>query len=145
MDRSGGYNRVGYNRVDVQNRLDSRRQRQLKESDAETCLSYLEGKKSSDPSFFYDLTVTSSNRLGDLFWCDGGSCADYALFGDVIAFDATYGTNAYRKPFVVILGINHHRRTVVFRFALLSDETENTYTWLLETFMAAMNNNNRRL
>ena len=73
------------------------------------------------------------------FWCDGGSCADYALFGDVIAFDATYKTNAYRKPLVVILGINHHRRTIVFGFALLSDETEHTYTWLLETLMTAMN------
>ncbi|KAK9225449.1 hypothetical protein WN943_010491 [Citrus x changshan-huyou] len=136
----GGYNRVGYNRVDVQNKLASNRRRHLKESDAETCLSYLEGKKSSDPSFFYDITVTSSNRLGDLFWCDGGSCADYALFGDVIAFDVTYKTNAYRKPFVVILGINHHRRSIVFGFALLSDETEHTYTWLLETFLTAMNN-----
>ncbi|KAH9685713.1 protein FAR1-RELATED SEQUENCE 5 [Citrus sinensis] len=140
VDRSGGYNRVGYNRVDVQNKLASNRRRHLKESDAETCLSYLEGKKSSDPSFFYDITVTSSNRLGDLFWCDGRSCADYALFGDVIAFDATYKTNAYRKPFVVILGINHHRRSIVFGFALLSDETEHTYTWLLETFLTAMNN-----
>ena len=82
----------------------------------------------------------SSNRLGDLFWCDGESCADYALFGDVIAFDATYKTNAYRKPFVVILGINQHQRLIVFRFVLLSDETEHTYTWLLETFLTIMNN-----
>ncbi|KAH9803232.1 protein FAR1-RELATED SEQUENCE 5 [Citrus sinensis] len=140
VDRSGGYNRVGYNRVDVQNKLASNRKRQLKESDAETCLSYLEGKKSSDPLFFYDITMTSSNRLGDLFWCDGGSCTYYALFGDVIAFDATYKTNAYQKPFVVILGINHHRRSIEFGFALLLDETEHTYTWLLETFLTAMNN-----
>lgn len=62
------------------------------------------------------------------------------MLGDVITFDTTYGTNAYRKPFVVILGINHHRRTIVFGFAILSDEMEHTYTWLLETFMTAMNN-----
>ena len=48
--------------------------------------------------------------------------------------------NAYKKPFVVSLGINHHRRTIVFGFALLSDETEHTYIWLLETFITAMNN-----
>ncbi|XP_024042873.1 protein FAR1-RELATED SEQUENCE 5-like [Citrus clementina] len=144
VDRSGGYDKVGYNRRDVENRLAAKRHASLKESDAETCLSYLDGRKSSDPSFFYDFTITSSNRLGDLFWCDGGSCADYALFGDVIAFDATYKTNAYRKPLVVILGINHHRRTIVFGFALLSDETEHTYTWLLETLMTAMNNKHPR-
>lgn len=140
VHRSGGYDKVGYNRRDMQNRLYSKRRQELKESDAVTCLSYLDGKKSSDPSFFYNFTVTSSNRLGDLFWCDGGSCADYALFGDVIAFDATYKTNAYQKPFVVILGINHHRRTIVFGFALLADEIEHTYTWLLESFILAMNN-----
>lgn len=62
------------------------------------------------------------------------------MFGDVIVFDATCRTNAYQKPFEVILGINHHRRTIVFEFGLFSDETEHTYMWLLETFMAAMNN-----
>lgn len=60
-NRSEGYDQVGYIRVDVQNRLDSNRRQQLKKSDAETYLSYLDGKKSSDPSFFYEFTVTSSN------------------------------------------------------------------------------------
>lgn len=78
--------------------------------------------------------------LGTYFSVMADLCAYYALFGDVMAFDATYRTNAYRKPFVVILGINHHRRTIVFGFALLSDEIEYTYTWLLETFIIAMNN-----
>lgn len=134
----GGYNNIEYMKKDLQNRLERKRRRQLIETDAQTCLSYLAGMKSSDPSYFYEYTVGVDNRLGDLFWCDGGVRADYALFGDVIAFDATYRTNVYRKPFVVIIGINHHRRTTVFGFALLADETENTYIWLLETFLRAM-------
>ncbi|KAH9769880.1 protein FAR1-RELATED SEQUENCE [Citrus sinensis] len=138
VERSGGYRDVGYLRKDVQNRLDYEKRRQLQESDAEPCLSYLEGKRSVDPAFYYDFTINEHNRLGDLFWCDGGARADYALFGDVLAFDATYRTNAYRKPFVVLLGINHHRRSIVFGFALLLDETEHTYTWLLQTFLLAM-------
>ena len=138
VERSGGYRDVGYLRKDVQNRLDYAKRRQLQESDAEACLSYLEGKRSVDPALYYDFTINEHNRLGDLFWCDGGARADYALFGDVLAFDATYRTNAYRKPFVVLLGINHHRRSIVFGFALLSDETEHTYTWLLQTFLLAM-------
>ncbi|KAH9668083.1 protein FAR1-RELATED SEQUENCE 5 [Citrus sinensis] len=138
VERSGGYMDVGYLRKDVQNRLNYEKRRQLQESDAEACLSYLEGKRSVDPAFYYDFTINEHNRLGDLFWCDGGARADYALFGDVLAFDATYRTNAYRKPFVVLLGINHHRRSIVFGFALLSDETEHTYTWLLQTFLLAM-------
>lgn len=119
---------VGYLRRDVQNRLDYAKHRKLKESDVETCLSYLEGKKSGDAAFYYYYTVNEDNRLGDLFWCDGGARADYVVFGDILAFDATYRTNTYRKPFVVLLGINHHRRTIVFGFALLSDETKHTYS-----------------
>lgn len=95
-------------------------------------------EKSADPAFYYQFTVNEDNKLGDLFLCDEGARADYAVFGDVLAFDATYRTNSYRKPFVVLLGINHHRRTIVFGFALLSYETEQMYTWLLETFLAAM-------
>ena len=138
VERLGGYNNIQYMKKDLQNRLERKRRRLLKETDAETCLSYLAGMKSSDPSYFYEYTVGVDNKLGDLFWCDGGARADYALFGDVIAFDATYRTNVYRKPFVVIIGINHHRRTTVFGFALLADETENTYIWLLETLLRAM-------
>ena len=144
VDRSGGYDKVGYSMRDVENRLVTKRHASLKESDAETCLLYFDGRKSSNPSFFYDFTITSSNRLGDLFWCDDGSCTDYALFGNVIAFYATYKTNAYRKPLVVILGINHHRQIIVFGFALFSDETKHTYTWLLETLMTIMNNKHPR-
>lgn len=83
--------------------------------------------------------------IWDLFWYDGGSCADYVFFGDVILFNVTYKTNAYQKLFVVILGINHHRRTIIFGFGLLSDETEHTYKWLLETFMMAMNNKQSKI
>lgn len=67
MERLGGYMDVGYLRMDVQNRLDYAKQRKLKESDAETCLSYLEGKKSGDAAFYYDYIVNEDNMLGDLF------------------------------------------------------------------------------
>ncbi|KAK3198633.1 hypothetical protein Dsin_022048 [Dipteronia sinensis] len=54
-------------------------------------------------------------------------------------FDSTYVTNAYRKPLVIVIGTNHHRRTTVLGFGLLMDETTKTYTWLLETFLKSMN------
>ncbi len=138
VQRSGSYSDVGCMRQDVQNSIAKLRRKQLLDSDSESCLAFLQGKTSSDPAFYYEYTIDTSNRLADIFWCDGGSRSDYAIFGDTIAFDATYRTNAYRKPFVVIIGINHHQRTTVFGFALLSGETEHTYTWLLETYLHAM-------
>lgn len=41
--------------------------------------------------------------------------------------------------FVIIVGINYHMKTNIFVFALLKLETEYTYTWLLETFLEAIN------
>ena len=66
---------------------------------------------------------------------------DYACFGNVLAFDTTYKTNAYKKPLVVLVSVNHHHQTVVFSCALLMDESIATYEWLLETFLIVMMNN----
>ena len=66
---------------------------------------------------------------------------DYACFGNVLAFDTTYKTNAYKKPLVVLVGVNHHHQTVVFGCALLMDESIATYEWVLETFLIVMMNN----
>ncbi|XP_028072968.1 protein FAR1-RELATED SEQUENCE 5-like [Camellia sinensis] len=66
--------------------------------------------------------------------------ADYAKFGDVLMFDSTYRTNAYKKPFVMLAGVTNHFRTTIFACVLLANETIDTYTWVLETFMEAMDN-----
>jgi zinc finger SWIM domain-containing protein 3 len=39
--------------------------------------------------------------------------------------------------FVPFVGLNNHRKTTVFGCAILSDETEHTYGWLLGTFLKA--------
>ena len=65
---------------------------------------------------------------------------DYGCFGDVLAFDTTYRTNAYKKPLVVLVGVNHHHQTMVSGCALFMDESIGTYEWVLETFLIAMMN-----
>ncbi|XP_072064537.1 protein FAR1-RELATED SEQUENCE 5-like [Arachis hypogaea] len=64
---------------------------------------------------------------------------DYRLFGDVIAFDATYKKNEYNCPLVIFSGVNHHNQTIIFATALVVDETTDTYIWLLRQLMFAMN------
>jgi hypothetical protein len=58
----------------------------------------------------------------------------------VVAFNSTYKTNKYKLPFVLLIGVNHHHQTIVFRSGLLNVETEEAYTWLLQAFHDAMNN-----
>ena len=64
---------------------------------------------------------------------------DYAHFGDVVTFDTTFGTNKEYRPFGVFLGLNQFRETTIFGAAILFDETEDSFTWLFETFVAALN------
>ncbi|RYQ99415.1 hypothetical protein Ahy_B07g087357 isoform K [Arachis hypogaea] len=66
--------------------------------------------------------------------------ADYKLFGDVVAFDATYRSNKYKKPLVVFSGSNHNKQTAIFGFALLEDEEVRTYRWVLLNLVDIMDN-----
>ena len=52
------------------------------------------------------------------FLYDRGSLVNDEVFGDIPTFDTTYQTNAYSKPFVVIVGINQHIEPISFLFGL---------------------------
>ena len=87
---------------------------------------------------YWTHTTDSNGRLEKLFWSDGCCRKNYAVFGEVIAFDATYKKNIYKRPLVVFSGVNHHNQTIVFAAALVSDEKVETCVWLLEHFLEAM-------
>ncbi|XP_015949600.1 uncharacterized protein LOC107474487 [Arachis duranensis] len=77
-------------------------------------------------------------RFQNLFWCDGTNRYDYSVFGDVLGFDAMYGQNKYKCPLVIFSRVDHHMRTVVFDYAILNNESEDSYVWLLMPFLEAM-------
>ncbi|XP_029146214.1 protein FAR1-RELATED SEQUENCE 5-like [Arachis hypogaea] len=134
----GGYRHAGFTRKDLYNHIDRYRQAKVKNGDANAAINYLIGKSNNDPLFFGKYTFTSDERLEHIFWADGQSIIDYHCFGDIVAFDSTYKKNKYNKPLVIFSGCNHHGQTVIFGSGLLSDETTETYKWLLETFVEAM-------
>ncbi|XP_058187790.1 protein FAR1-RELATED SEQUENCE 5-like isoform X1 [Rhododendron vialii] len=129
VNESGGYGDVGFTLKDLQNKIEVERRVELKDGDAEGALGYLSARANADPLFFFKYTVDEDNRLGKLFWADSKSRMDYAAFGDVLIFDTTYRTNAYKKPFVILAGVSNHFLTTIFGCALLVDETFATYTW----------------
>lgn len=73
-----------------------------------------------------------------LFWAYSQSRIDYGAFGDIVVFDSTYRVNRYNLSFVPLIGVNHHRRTIVFCSSIISDKTASSYVWLLQTFLEAM-------
>lgn len=61
-------------------------------------------------------------------------------FWDVVTFDTTYRTNKYSMPFIPVTRVNHHYHSILFGFALIQDETEDTFVWVFESWLQAMNN-----
>lgn len=134
--QAGGYERVKFRKMDMYN--EQERQKEAMYSDAKVALDFLEGMRGSDDMMFVRHIVDRDGRLQHLFWCDGVSRRDYTVFGDVLAFDATYKKNKYMCPVVVFSGVNHHNQSIVFATAIVGNETEETYTWLLQQFLEAM-------
>ena len=135
----GGPLNLTYTCRDRKNYLQSKRQRELAFGQAGSMLKYFHEKISENPSFQYALQVDCEERITNIFWADAKMIIDYAHFGDVVTFDTTFGTNKEYMPFGVFLGLNQFRETTIFGAVILFDETEDSFTWLFETFLAAHN------
>ncbi|KAL4634198.1 hypothetical protein ACB092_04G181900 [Castanea dentata] len=117
---SGGDYNVGCIPVDIQNYLGSKRRKLLQDGDAQGMYKYFIESQCKNPGFVYAIEVD-----------EYGSRMAYQYFGDVVTFDATYQTNR----------VNHHHQSVMFGCALLINETAESYTWLLKTWLNAMPGN----
>ncbi|XP_028055294.1 protein FAR1-RELATED SEQUENCE 5-like [Camellia sinensis] len=82
VNQSGSYENVGFIRTNLHNHIQAERRAEVEDGDAQGALVYLCAKLDVDP--------------------DSKLRADYAKFGDVLIFDSTYRTNAYKKPFVML-------------------------------------------
>jgi len=109
----------------------------IKLDDAQTVIRYLRERERRDADFFFRSFTDDQGHLLGLFWCDTQCLLDYAAFGDVVVFDSTYKTNRYNLPLVPFVGVNHHKRTVLFGCGIISHENKNSYEWLLRTFSDA--------
>lgn len=137
IKESGGINNVGFTKVDCQNYMSSSRQRTLG-SGGHCVFDYLKQMQAVDPSFFYAVQGDCENTSGNVFWADANSRLNYNYFGDTVKFDTTYRTNRYRVPFAPFTGMNHHGQPVLFGCALLLNESESSFVWLFQTWLAAM-------
>ncbi|XP_015932246.1 protein FAR1-RELATED SEQUENCE 5-like [Arachis duranensis] len=136
INQSGGFETVGFEIKDIYNEIE--KQRRAGATDAEAALKFLGTLRTTDSGMFWKYSLDVDKRLENLFWCDGTSLYDYRVFGNVLGFDATYDRNKYKCPLEIFSGVDHHMRTVVFGCAILSNESEGSYVWLLRSFLEAM-------
>ncbi|KAF2915592.1 hypothetical protein DAI22_09g046632 [Oryza sativa Japonica Group] len=130
-----GFENLGFTRVDMKNKLYSKRSLQTKQGDTGGVLEYMEKKASEDVKFFYSIQVDEDVLITNIFWADSKMVADYEDFGDVVCFDTTYRKLDDGHPFGLLVGVNNHKKTTVFGAALLYDETANSFVWLFNTFL----------
>ncbi|XP_026434297.1 protein FAR1-RELATED SEQUENCE 5-like [Papaver somniferum] len=137
-EEAGGPQNLNFIQEDCNNLVQAKHIDYLKEGDAKVLLAYFKRKQKENKSFFYTIQVGDDDRIMNYFWCDAKSRLDYSIFGDVVCFDTTFKTNGYDMPFAPIVGVNNHGQTILFGCALLKNETTDSFVWLFETFLDAM-------
>lgn len=130
---------MGFIAKDLYTKLDAVRRMEICDGDAQSAISYLTKWALTEEHLFSRYSLDEDGRLANLFWRDSEFFKNYEWFGDVLIFDNTYKTNVYGKPFVVFVGGNNHRATILFADAILVDKTIESYTWALKKFLESMN------
>nr|XP_034917699.1 protein FAR1-RELATED SEQUENCE 3-like [Populus alba]TKR84055.1 hypothetical protein D5086_0000260880 [Populus alba] len=105
---------------------------------AQCLLNYFRRLQVEDLSFFYAVQLDSNGFTTNFFWRDGRSKVDYDYFGDVLILDKTFRIEEHNIICAPLWGLNHHRQQVLFGCAFLLNESTDSFVWLLETFMEAM-------
>ncbi|XP_042954662.1 protein FAR1-RELATED SEQUENCE 5-like [Carya illinoinensis] len=136
---AGGYENVPFGQKECQNYIEKARQLRLRVGGVEALTNYFQEMQKINAEFFYAIDVGPDMRLKNVFWADARSRAAYQSFGDVITFDTTYLTNAYKMPFASFVGVNHHGQSILFGCGLISNEDANTFEWLFESWLKCMN------
>ncbi|KAL3634607.1 hypothetical protein CASFOL_021661 [Castilleja foliolosa] len=100
-------------------------------------LDYFQSRQAEDTGFFYGVEMRDG-KVMNLFWADARSRFSCSQFGDAVVFDTTYKRVNYSVPFASFLGVNHHRQPVLLGCALVADESEESFTWIFQTWLRAM-------
>lgn len=105
---------------------------------AQSLLEYFKKMQAENPAFFYAIQLDRNNCVANVFWADAKARMAYSYFGDSVVFDMTCKKNKRVVPFAAFTGLNHHRQVIVFGCAFMTDESEASFTWLFETWLALM-------
>ncbi|XP_021750377.1 protein FAR1-RELATED SEQUENCE 5-like [Chenopodium quinoa] len=136
----GSYDNIGATLNDFKN-FNRDLKAYIQEKDASMFINNLKEKaENSEGAFFFEHCMDEHQRLTRVFWADAISRKNYSLFCDMITFDTTFDTNKYSMVFAPFTGVDHHGKCVTFGIGLLAKEDIESFEWLFETFLKAMNN-----
>lgn len=108
------------------------------EGDIEAISQFFARMQAKNPNFFYLMDLDAEGHLKNVFWADARSRAAYKFFNDVISFDTSYIKDKCEMPLALFFGVNHHGQLVLLGCGLLSEESTETYFWVLKTWLTCM-------
>jgi len=135
----GGHENLSLISTDYKNYLRDKRRRILVSGEAKAMLNYFNERTLENPSFQHVEQEDDFQEITNIVWADAMMIADYVRFGDVVAFDTTFGTNKEHKPFGVFVGYNHFRETVIFGATLMYDQSKDSFEWVFKIFLQIHN------
>ena len=103
------------------------------QSDAGELIALL-SKKKAESDYFFDFQLDSDHRLKSVFWSSPVQILLARRFCDVLIFDNTYKTNRWNMPLAIFCIVDEFNRTRIVGVGLVSDETEESFAWVLEAF-----------
>ncbi|GJU38688.1 FAR1 DNA binding domain, zinc finger, SWIM-type, MULE transposase domain containing protein [Tanacetum coccineum] len=95
----GGFDRVGATVVDCKNQK-KKMNLFIGDRDAQMAVEKLLSKKLHSPGFYVNYKLGDDDKLVGLFWADEQAIRDYAVFGDIVSFDATFRSNNWIPAFL---------------------------------------------
>lgn len=100
--------------------------------DASRLLTTLLDRKSYDHQWAVEFELDNENRLIRLFWMSPAQIVLWLEYYDVVLNDNTAKTNRYQMPLSLFLAVDNNTRSRLVAQALVSDETTESYKWILE-------------
>ncbi|EXX56200.1 hypothetical protein RirG_218330 [Rhizophagus irregularis DAOM 197198w] len=102
-------------------------------NDACQILTELYLKKDDDPRWIIKSRFDHrERRLNSLFWMSPDQVNAYERYHDIVIVDTMSKTNQFDMILMLIIVVDNNFRNIIVAAAILKDETEATFTWILQ-------------
>ncbi|CAG8715801.1 13043_t:CDS:2, partial [Racocetra fulgida] len=115
-----------------------KREQRVAGSDASNLLKFLLEQQKENPVMFVQPLINSdSNWLNSIFWMTANQVALWSRYSDVVLYDNTSRTNKYNFPLSLFILVDNDGKSRLEAQAFLSDETQESYEWVLQQTLDA--------
>ena len=117
-----------------------RSERTKEKDDAHNMLQELYDLQKEEPGWIIETRIIGDDfRLGSILWMSPQQVQLWTRFHDVVITDDTYKTNKYDMALSLFMIIDNNNRTRIVAQALIEDETESTFQWILDCILRGTN------